>query len=124
MLEQIFTQVSEISVGITFRCYPFVHLEDMDTLPRHLLAGKIPEHDPGCFATAHRHYELAPGRNRLLSCFSNQLGSFESDRVGIVIDFDLHQAASLLTANAFFSPGLLQPPIGATRSVSAGPQVP
>src|SRR5579872_2996833 len=115
--------MSEISVGIAFRCDSFVHLDDMQALPRHIFLGEIAKHDPRGFAPTHCHDKLAASGKRVSRFFSDELRSRECNGVGISIDFDLHQAASLATASAFFSPGLLQPPGGVTRSTSCGPQV-
>src|SRR5580704_5107737 len=123
MLQQTFAQMSEISVGIAFRRDSFVHLNDMHTLPRHIFFSEIAKHDPRGFAATHCHDKFAASRNRVSRFFSDELRSCECDGVGIGIDFDLHQAASLATANVFLSPGLLQPPGGVTRSTSCGPQV-
>src|SRR5579859_5073393 len=115
--------MSEVPVGIAFRCDSFVHLDDMHSLPRHIFLGKIAKHNPWGFAPTHGHDKLAASCNCLLRFFRYELRRFTRDGVGIGVDFDLHQAASLATASAFLSPGLLQPPGGVTRSTSCGPQV-
>jgi hypothetical protein len=123
MLKQAFPQMSEISVRIAFRCDSFVHLNDMHAFPRHIFLREIAKHDPRGFAPTHCHDKLAASCNRHSRFFSDELCGLMSDRLHIAKNFDLHHAASLATANAFFSPGLLQPPGGVTRSTSAGPQV-
>src|ERR1700722_13435319 len=123
MLQQTFAQVSEVPVGITLRRDSFVHLDDVHALPRHVFFSEIAKHDPRGFAPTHGHDKLAATCNRDSCFFSEELRSCECDGVGIGIDFDLHQAASLATANALFSSGLLQPPGGVTSSTSCGPQV-
>jgi hypothetical protein len=40
MIEQAFAQMREVSVGIGFRRYPLVHLDDVHMLPRKLIAGQ------------------------------------------------------------------------------------
>src|ERR1700756_3565521 len=116
--------MSEISVGIACRRYSFVHLGDMHVLPQHILVPEIAKHHPRGFATTYCPDKFAASRNRISRFFSDELRGLAGDSVGIGIDFDVHQAASLATASAFLSPGLLQPPVGATRSTSFGPQVP
>src|SRR5579864_1953634 len=115
--------MSEISVRIAFRCDSFVHLDYMHALPRHIFFSEVAKHNPRGFATTDCHDKFAASCNRLLRFLRYELRSFTCDGVGIGIDFNLHHAASLATANAFFSPGLLQPPGGVTRSTSCGPQV-
>src|ERR1044071_8337956 len=124
MLQQTLTEMSEISVGITTGCDSLVRLEHMDTLPRHILLREVAQHGPRGFASTHRHGKLTAIRNCLSRFFCDELCGFECDGVGIGIDFDVHQAASLATAGDFSSPGLLQPAGGVTRSTSSGPHVP
>src|SRR5215472_15622983 len=124
MLKQTFTQMPEISVGISLRCDPFVYLNDMHTLPRHIFVRQIAKHDPRGFTAADRHHERATSCDCRARFLRDKLGGFECDRISIGVDFNFHQAASLANASAFFSPRLLQPPFGATRATSSGPQVP
>ena len=35
MLEQAFTQMREVSIRVSWRRYAFVHLHDLDVLPRY-----------------------------------------------------------------------------------------
>src|SRR5215469_2107179 len=98
MLQQTFAQMSKISVGIAFRCDSFVHLNDVHALPRYVLLREIAKHDPRSLASTHRHDKFAPTRNCISRLFSDELRSCECDGIGIDIDFDLHQAASLATA--------------------------
>src|SRR5215813_4004203 len=109
MLQQTLAQMGEISVRIALRCYSFVHLDDMHVIPPHILLREIAQHDPRGFATAHRDDEFASSRHRLSSVICNKPGGFKGNRVSIVIDQNLHHAASLATASASFSSGLLQP---------------
>src|SRR5215471_20768452 len=116
--------MTEISVGMAVRCNSFVHLNDVYALPRQIYAGEIAKHDPWCLAATHGHHELATSGNRFSCLLRNELRSFSGNHVSIGIDFNFHHAASLASASGFFSPGLLQPPVGDTRSTSLGPQVP
>src|SRR5581483_1549443 len=115
MLEQAFPQMSEISVRIALRRHTFINLDDMHVVPGHIFLGEIAKHNPRGFAATHCHHKFAASLYRFSCFFSDELRSFSRDSISIGIDFGLHQAASLATKNAFFSPGLLQPPGGVTR---------
>src|ERR1700739_1636989 len=123
MLQQTLAEMREVPIGIAFRCDSFVHLDDMHSLPRHIFLCEIAKHDPRGFAPAYCHDKFAASRNRVPRFLSDEFRSCKCDGVGIGIDFDLHQAASLPAANALLSPGLLQFPGGVTRATSCGPQV-
>src|ERR1700751_2538938 len=116
--------MSEISVGIPLRCDSFIDLNDLHVLPGNIFFCEIAKHDPGGFAPAHGHPKSAASSNRISCLFGDELRSCQCDGVGIGMDFNVHHAASLATLNVFFSLGLLQPPVGVTRSTSFGPQLP
>src|ERR1051325_5817101 len=112
----------EIAIRISGRSNPFIHLHDVDTVPRHVFLPEIAKHDPRGFAAAHCHYEFPADGDRVPGFLSDELCSLTGNDAGIRENFDVHHAASLATANAFFSLGLLQPPGGVTRETSSGPQ--
>src|SRR4026207_60420 len=97
MLQQTFTEMSEISVGIAHRCNSFIHLDDMHAVPRNVFFCEIAKHDPGGFPPAHGHDKSAASSNRSSGFFCDELCRCECDGVGIGIDFNLHHAASLAT---------------------------
>src|SRR5579859_5098087 len=123
MLEQAFTQMREISVGIALGCDSFVDLNDMHVLPRQIFLCQVAKHHPWCFAPTDCHDKFAASQNRVLRFLGDELGGFAGDGVSIGIDVDIHHAASLATASGFLSSGSLQPSGGVTRATSSGPQV-
>src|SRR5262249_49780964 len=121
--EQALAQMREISVRISRRSDPFIDLHHMHGAPWHFFVREITKHEPRSFAAARGHYKLAASRNCIPRLLPNKLRCLAGYGVGIRQDFNLHHAASLATANALLSLGLLQPPGGVTRATSSGPQV-
>jgi hypothetical protein len=55
MLKQAFTQVREISVGISSRCDSLVHLNHVHSAPRDFFTCKSMQHEPWGVTAAYRH---------------------------------------------------------------------
>jgi hypothetical protein len=71
MIQQAFTQMSEISMGVASGRYALVNLNDVNSVPGHLLIGKRAQHDPGRIAAAKCRNEAA--------AFSNSVARFRGD---------------------------------------------
>src|ERR1700683_3470946 len=72
VIEQTFPKMREISILIPCRRHAFVHLHDMDVLPRELFLGQGAEHDPGSTPAAHGHNELTASGDASLGCRGNK----------------------------------------------------
>jgi len=116
MGEKALAQVGEVSVGISGRRHPFVHLDDVHTGPWHLFIGQRMQHLPWGVPSAEGHDEAAAHGHARARLRGGEGGTLARDRVRISERFDPH---------GDFTVGFCQPPGGATlESTSFGPQVP
>src|SRR4029453_18147703 len=97
MLEQAFTQVTEISICVSCRRYAFVNLHDVHAFPRHLFVCQGAQHLPRGMTTAHGHNEAAAGSNSRSSFRGDNLGSLPCHRVRIGKYLNVHGSSSQAT---------------------------
>jgi hypothetical protein len=86
MSEQVFAEMSKVSVRIACRCRPLVHLNDMHILPRELFVGQCAQHQPRRAAAADRHDEAPPRRNSSASVDGHDRRRLAGDQFVIRMD--------------------------------------
>ena len=113
--EQAGLDVGQVAHRVAGRRHAFVHLEQLQLSPGDILRGQRAQHGPGGATTAHGQREQAALAHRGARLFGDE-GRGALGHGGVVgKDLDLHRYSQ--------SRGSFQPPGGATRSASGGPQL-
>src|SRR2546428_9296821 len=91
MLEQAFTQVSEVSVRVSRGGDAFVHLDHMHALPWHILTGEGTQHLPRRVTAADGHNKTTALRNGCPGVRRDNFGSLLRHCAGIGKYLNLHR---------------------------------
>ena len=93
MLEQAFTQVSEVSVRVSLRRDALVYLSHMYAFPRHIFVREGAQHLPRRVAAADSHDKTAAREDRRPSICGNGFRRLPRHCISVGKYFNLHRSS-------------------------------
>src|SRR5947207_11002910 len=94
VLQQAFTNMSEVPIRVSREGHPLIYLDDMDALPGDILGGQGTEHEPRSVTAADGHDEAAARRHGRPGLYGDDRRASPGDRVGIGKNFNFHKSVS------------------------------